>query len=420
MDYGAGWTRRLEGLVRALMMAQPRQLVGVYGVVARTIAAIFAGLYIYTAARGVFSPESHVGLFLGFTLVLVFLWFPALRRSPRDRFTVIDMVLALGAVAVTWYFIAEFPTLVRRAGTYTSADIGLGVLALVLSLEATRRVVGPVVPIVSIAFLLFAYRGIAPNLPALLAHRGFTLERIITYLYTSLDGLYGTVTYTFATHVFLFVIFGCFLERSGVGRFFIDLPYAILGRSPGGAAKVAVAGSALLGSVTGSPTANVVATGTFTIPLMKRAGYAPHIAGAIEAAASTGGQFLPPVMGAAAFFMVEFTGIPYIEIVKMAAIPALIYFLGVGAMVHFHAKRHGLRGPMRANCATGGRSSQRDGTSLYPWWSLSCNWCAGSVPGWPPSGAWLPPSWSAGFGHKPAWAPGKSTRRWWTGLAIRC
>src|SRR5690606_24827398 len=138
----------------------------------------------------------------------VFLWFPALRRSPRDRFTVIDMVLALGAVAVTWYFIAEFPTLVRRAGTYTSADIGLGVLALVLSLEATRRVVGPVVPIVSIAFLLFAYRGIAPNLPALLAHRGFTLERIITYLYTSLDGLYGTVTYTFATHVFLFVIFG--------------------------------------------------------------------------------------------------------------------------------------------------------------------------------------------------------------------
>jgi TRAP transporter 4TM/12TM fusion protein len=220
----------------------------------------------------------------------------------------------------------------------------MGAFAILLSLEAARRVVGPVVPLVSVAALLFAWRGFAPYLPGSVAHRGFTVERIISSVYMSVEGLFGVVTYTFATHVFLFVIFGAFLERSGVGRFFIELPYGLMGRSPGGAGKVAVAASALLGSVTGSPTANTAAMGTFTIPLMKQSGYAPHVAAGIETAASIGSQFLPPVMGAAAFFMVEFTGIPYIEVVKIAAIPALIYYVGVMAMVHFQARRDRMQG----------------------------------------------------------------------------
>ncbi|MBI4520338.1 MAG: TRAP transporter fused permease subunit, partial [Gemmatimonadetes bacterium] len=323
-------------------IASPRPLAGAYRQITQVVAALFAATYLYTAGFGVFSPESHRALFLGFTLVLAFFCFPAGRRSPRARFSAPDVVLAAAAVAVTAYFIWEYPTLVRRAGEYTSTDVGLGLVAIIISLEATRRVVGPIVPIVSVGALLFASRAVAPHLPALVAHRGFPADRIIAYQYATIEGLYGTVTYTFATHVFLFVIFGAFLARSGVGQFFIELPYALLGRSPGGAGKVAVAASALLGSVTGSPTANTVATGTFTIPLMKRTGYSPHVAAGIETAASTGGQFLPPVMGAAAFFMVEFTGIPYIEVVALAAVPALIYFVSVMAMVHFQAARERL------------------------------------------------------------------------------
>ncbi|HEY7443806.1 MAG TPA: TRAP transporter fused permease subunit [Vicinamibacterales bacterium] len=341
---GQNWTGRIQHLVRKVMAASPRPLEGGYRAAAHLVAATLAAFFVYTAGFGVFTAESHRALFLAGTQILVFLWFPARYGSPRGRFSFVDGLLAMIAVLVAAYFIWEYPTMVRRAGLATPNDVALGVLAIVLSLEAARRVVGPVVPLVAICSLLFAWRELAPYLPGTIAHRGFTAERMITSIYMSLDGLFGIVTYTFATHVFLFVIFGAFLERSGVGRFFIELPYALMGRSPGGAGKVAVAASALLGSVTGSPTANTAAMGTFTIPLMKRSGYAGPVAAGIETAASIGSQFLPPVMGAAAFFMVEFTGIPYIEVVKIAAIPALIYYVGVMAMVHFQARRDRMQG----------------------------------------------------------------------------
>jgi len=334
----------LTDIARRQAIAHPRPLEGLYLQATHGLAALFAASFIYTSAFGVFSPESHRALFLGFTLVLVFLWFPARADSPGNRFTAVDGFLALAAVVVVAYFIREYPTLVRRVGLYSPADTGFGLVAMAISLEATRRVVGPFVPLVSVGALLFASEHVAPYLPSLLAHRGFPFPRVVAYQYATIEGLFGVVTYTFATHVFLFVIFGAFLVRSGVGKFFVELPYALLGRSPGGAGKVAVLASALLGSVTGSPTANTVATGTFTIPLMKRTGYAPPVAAAIETAASTGSQFLPPVMGAAAFFMVEFTGIPYIEVVKLAAVPAVIYFIAVLAMVHFQAGRERLQG----------------------------------------------------------------------------
>jgi TRAP transporter 4TM/12TM fusion protein len=347
-DPAHGWAHGFQSLIadiaRRQTIARPRPLEGLYRQATQGLAALFAGLFIYTSAFGVFSPESHRALFLGFTLVLVFLWFPARAGSPRNRFSVVDGLLALAAVVVTAYFIREYPTLVRRVGLFSPADTGFGFVAMAISLEATRRVVGPFVPLVSVGALLFASEHVAPYLPSILAHRGFPIPRIIAYQYATIEGLFGVVTYTFATHVFLFVIFGAFLARSGVGKFFVELPYALMGHSPGGAGKVAVMASALLGSVTGSPTANTVATGTFTIPLMKRTGYSPSVAAAIETAASTGGQFLPPVMGAAAFFMVEFTGIPYIEVVKLAAVPAVIYFIAVLAMVHFQAARQRLQG----------------------------------------------------------------------------
>ena len=331
------------------MATSPRPLQGGHRLVTHVLAAAVAALYVYTAGFGVFSAESHRALFLAGTQVLVFLWFPARTSSPRARFSVLDALLALIAALTAVYLIWEYPTMVRRAGLATPADVMMGALAIVLSLEAARRVVGPVVPLVAFASLLFAWREFAPYLPGSIAHRGFTAERMVTSVYMSLEGLFGVVTYTFATHVFLFVIFGAFLERSGVGRFFIELPYALMGRSPGGAGKVAVAASALLGSVTGSPTANTAAMGTFTIPLMKRSGYDAAVAAGIETAASIGSQFLPPVMGAAAFFMVEFTGIPYIEVVKIAAIPAVIYYVGVMAMVHFQARRDRMEGAQAAD-----------------------------------------------------------------------
>jgi TRAP transporter 4TM/12TM fusion protein len=341
---GKTWIARLQHLVSTVMAASPRPLEGGARVTTHVVAAALGTLYLYTAGFGVFSAESHRAIFLGGTQALVFLWFPARGTSPRSRFSVPDAVLALAAALTAAYFIWEYPSLVRRAGLATPADVTLGALAILLGLEAARRVVGPIVPLVAIVGLLFAWREIAPYLPGAVAHRGFTAERIVTSLYMSVEGLFGVVTYTFATHVFLFVVFGAFLERSGVGRFFIDLPYSLMGRSPGGGGKVAVGASALLGMVTGSPTANTAAMGNFTIPLMKRTGYAPHVAAGIETGASIGSQFLPPVMGAAAFFMVEFTGIPYIEVVKLAAIPALIYYVGVMAMVHFQARRDGMQG----------------------------------------------------------------------------
>jgi TRAP transporter 4TM/12TM fusion protein len=341
---GQYWTVRIQHLVRKVMGASPRPLEGGYRLTTHGLAAAMATLYVYTAGFGVFSAESHRALFLAGSQALVFLWFPAQNASPRTRFSLPDALLALIAVLTATYFIWEYPSMVRRAGLATPADVTMGIIAILLGLEAARRVVGPVVPLVAVGALLFAWRELAPYLPGAIAHRGFTPERIVTSVYMSIEGLFGVVTYTFATHVFLFVIFGAFLERSGVGRFFIELPYALMGHRPGGAGKVAVAASALLGSVTGSPTANTAAMGTFTIPLMKRSGYAPHVAAGIETAASIGSQFLPPVMGAAAFFMVEFTGIPYIEIVKIAAIPALIYYVGVMAMVHFQARRDRMQG----------------------------------------------------------------------------
>ena len=209
-----------------------------------------------------------------------------------------------------------------------------------------RRSIGPELPIVAIIFLLYAYFG--PKLPGLLGHRGYDLRRIIYHTYLTTEGIFGTPLSVSSTYVFLFILFGAFLDKTGVGKFFIDMAFSLTGHMRGGPAKTAVVASCLMGSISGSSVANTVTTGAFTIPLMKRVGYKPHFAGAVEAAASTGGQIMPPVMGAAAFIMAEFTGISYLEIIISAAIPAILYYLAVGTMVHLEACKLGLRGVSRA------------------------------------------------------------------------
>jgi len=218
----------------------------------------------------------------------------------------------------------------------------MGGITILLVLEATRRAIGPELPIVVIVFLLYAYFG--PYMPGYFAHRGYSLERIIEHLYMQTEGIFGIPLGVSSSFVFLFILFGAVLNKTGMGKFFIDLSMALAGHTTGGPAKVAVIASGFVGSISGSSVANVVTTGSFTIPLMKSIGYKKDFAGAVEAAASTGGQIMPPVMGAAAFVMSEFLQIPYIKIAAAAAIPAIIYYAAVMIMVHLEACKNGLKG----------------------------------------------------------------------------
>jgi TRAP transporter 4TM/12TM fusion protein len=263
------------------------------------------------------------------------------RRSPAAP-VLSDILYAVIAAASVIYWISQFEALNYRAGAETELDSFVGIIGIVISLEVCRRVLGWSMTLIGIAMIAFAYFG--PFLPEFLAHRGFGLQRICNALFITTNGVFGVMANVLATYVILFIFFGAFLHKSGAGRFFIDLPLAIAGRTTGGPAKVAVIASALFGSVSGSAIANTVSTGAFTIPLMKRAGFRPHVAGAIEPAASIGGMFLPPVMGAGGFLMAELTGQSYAYIMMVSVGPALLYFFSVFCMIHFEAKKHKILG----------------------------------------------------------------------------
>ncbi|HRQ48497.1 MAG TPA: TRAP transporter fused permease subunit, partial [Rhodocyclaceae bacterium] len=256
--------------------------------------------------------------------------------------TASDVIMAAVIAGAVMYWISQFAALNYRAGAENQVDKLVSVIGLVLSLEVCRRVLGWSITLIGIGMICFGLFG--PYLPELFAHRGFSFERLSTALFITTNGVFGVMASVLATYVILFIFFGAFLQKSGAGKFFIDLPLALAGSSTGGPAKVAVISSALFGSVSGSAIANTVSSGAFTIPMMKRAGFKPHVAGAIEPAASIGGMFLPPVMGAGGFLMAELTGIPYAKIMILSIGPALLYFLAVFFMVHFEAKRHGLIG----------------------------------------------------------------------------
>ena len=311
------------------------------------IAITFSVFQLYTATFGVLDAQLQRAIHLGFGLALAYLLYPFRRAWTRDNFFhPIDILFAVLGAAAPAYIVIQYRELVTRAGSVSTPDVVVGGLGILLVIEATRRVVG--LPMVTVVLCFLAYAFLGPYMPGVLAHRGLSVEQLVSHLYFTTEGIFGIPLGVSSTFIFLFILFGAYLESTGLGKFFIDLANAVAGWASGGPAKVAVLSSGLMGTVSGSSVANVVGTGSLTIPMMKKLGYHPNFAGAVEAAASTGGQLMPPVMGAAAFLMAEFVGVSYIEVVKAAAIPALLYFTGVWLGVHFEAKRKKLKGIPRA------------------------------------------------------------------------
>ena len=254
----------------------------------------------------------------------------------------LDFILIGLACISVGYFMWEYRNLIERAGAWTITDFGIAVIATIIALEVARRALGPWIPAIGIIAMIYAYFG--EYFPDSISHAGVDVEGIVNYILYSQDGIFGVMTNVMAQFVLIFIFLGAFMQSSGMGRFFIDFPLSIAGRSAGGPAKVSVIASAIFGSISGSSLANIVSTGSFTIPLMKRVGFRPIVAGAVENTASLGGQLLPPVMGAGVFVMAEITGVPYLTIISVAAVPALLYLLSIGLIVHFEAKRNGIEG----------------------------------------------------------------------------
>lgn len=316
----------------------------------RLVTLIAVGLALFhliTSFTGPLVTLQHRAVHTGVVLALVFLLYPSWKKAPKDRPTVIDFFLAFLSIVAIGYIFVDFTGIIQRAGLPNTPDILFSLLMVMLVLEGGRRVVGNGLTILSGLFLLYAFLG--PHLPRVIAHRGYAMDDIVTYMFLTTEGIFGTAIGVSATYIFLFVLFGAFLNRTGMGQLFNDSALALAGHTAGGPAKVAVISSGFLGSINGSAVANVVTTGAFTIPLMKRTGYSKDFAGAVEASASVGGQILPPVMGATAFIMAETLGMKYSEIALAAIIPGALYYLGVITMVHLRAKKLGLTGLSREN-----------------------------------------------------------------------
>jgi TRAP transporter 4TM/12TM fusion protein len=311
-------------------------------ILAAMVAVFFALFYVYNAGPsflGRVGVGTYRGLFLLLSIVLVFLIYRWRKDGTKGAPSLFDWLLIAATIISYGYFIVEFRDLVRRTGFYITADLVMASMAVLVSLEATRRVMGSMLPALAVLFLLYAVYG--NLLPESVSHRGYPWGRVLTDLFSQ-EGMFGLVLNVTAQYVVLFVVFGALMNRFGAGDFFVRLPFALTAGYRGGPAKAAVLGSGMMGMISGSATANTVATGTFTIPLMIRAGYKPHVAGAIEPAASTGGMFMPPIMGAGVFIMAEMIRMPYTEIMVVALVPAVLYFFSVAAIAHFEAARENL------------------------------------------------------------------------------
>ena len=323
--------------------ARFRALTGWQGKMVALLAVAMSCFHFYTSGFGLLLAQKQGAVHLAFTLALVFLLYPASsKQSKTSGIPFYDFILAGLGVASAMYLVVFFNDLVTRAGLPTTVDLVMGFVLIATLLEATRRISNPVLPCLAVVALLYCYFG--RYMPQMLAHRGFSVARIVHHMYLGTEGIFGTPLEVSSTFVFMFILFGSVLEKTGLGRFIIDLSMALAGWSTGGPAKVAIVSSGLMGTVSGSSVANVCTTGMFTIPLMKSVGYQPYFAGAVEAVASTGGQIMPPVMGAGAFIMAQFLGVPYIEVAIAAVVPALLYYFAVMVQVHFEACRLGLKG----------------------------------------------------------------------------
>jgi TRAP transporter 4TM/12TM fusion protein len=309
------------------------------------VAVGFSLFQVYTGAFGMLAAQMQRSIHLAFAFTLVFLLYPFRLKGASDRLAWHHYVFAAFAGLIGLYMTLNYTRIMEAGGDFSRMDYVAGSIGVLLTLEAARRVVGMPMVIIASIFLLYAYFG--PYFPGFMTHRGYSIQRIVSHMYFTTEGILGIPLGVSASFIFLFILFRTFLDRTGIAKLFIDIANSIAGWASGGPAKVAVISSALEGTYSGSSVANTVGSGSFTIPMMKKLGYRPEFAGAVEASASTGGQIMPPIMGAAAFLMAEFLGIPYIEIAKAAAIPACLYFIGVLIEVHLEAKRCGLRGMSR-------------------------------------------------------------------------
>jgi TRAP transporter 4TM/12TM fusion protein len=329
-----------------------------------TVALAFSAYQLVIAAFAPLSSLPTRSIHVGFLMLITFLLYPGWARARRDRLPWWDLLLALGSFALGLYHWVFEGDLVQRAGDPNTMDMVVGITVVVLLFEASRRVLGWALPIVCACFLAYGLFG--QYLPGDLAHRPFGLDQIVSQLHLGTEGIYGTPTLVSATYIFLFILFGSFLEHAGMIRLFNEVSLGFVGHAQGGPAKVAVVSSGFMGTISGSGVANVLTVGQFTIPLMKRFGYSGVFAGAVEATASMGGQIMPPVMGAVAFIMAETLNLPYATICKAAVVPALLYYTTTFWMVHLEAGRARLLGLPKAQCPNPWAAIRRSWYLLLP------------------------------------------------------
>lgn len=341
-----------------------RKLSGIQGKFISAWLVCMALFHMYTAGIATMPITIQRAVHLTFAIVAVYVLFPATRKGSKSSTPWYDWVLAAAAGGVTGYIIFFFNEIARRGAEPLPREIYLGIAAIILVIEAGRRVVGNVLPCLSAFFLAYCYYG--NYAPGIFQIRGYSVSRIIQHMYLTPEGIFGLALGVSATFVIVFIIFGAFLSQSGGAKFFNELALAMAGDKPGGPAKVAVVASGLLGTINGSSVANVATTGTFTIPLMKKVGYPPHYAGAVEACASTGGQLMPPIMGAGAFIMSEFLNIPYLSIAAAAIIPALLYYTAIFTNVHIRARKQNLTGLPKDQLPVLREVMRKDGHLLIP------------------------------------------------------
>ncbi len=296
----------------------------------------------FALAFGVFNDTEVRAIHLTFALFLAFTAYPATKRSPREMIPALDWLFAAAGSFSAAYLFIFYEALSNRPGDPTTIDLAVGVVGMVVLLEATRRALGPPLMVVAIVFLVYTFGG--PYMPDVIAHKGQSLSKVMSHQWLTTEGVFGVALGVSSSFVFLFVLFGAMLEKAGAGNYFIKVAFALLGHMKGGPAKAAVVASATTGLISGSSIANVATTGTFTIPLMKRVGFSGVKAGAVEVAGSTNGQLTPPVMGAAAFLMIEYVGITYIEVIKHAILPAVISYIALFYIVHLEALKANMQG----------------------------------------------------------------------------
>ena len=344
--------------------ARVRNLKGVVSKIVTATAVIMSLFHLYMAGIGTMPSNQQRMIHLGLSMVIIFLSYSFGKKSSQKSASVMDFILAIASLGVNIYIFMNIDGISARAGLVSEMDIIMGAITIVLVLEAARRCVGYELSALAVIFMAYAYLG--PYLPGPLMHRGYSFQRLVDHMYISAEGIYGIALGVSSTYIFLFILFGAFLGETGLSKFFTNVSMALAGDKPGGPAKVAIIASGLLGMINGSAAANVVTTGAFTIPLMKSIGYKAHFAGAVEAVASTGGQIMPPVMGAAAFIMAEFLGISYKQVCITALIPSILYYLALWANVHLEALKLGLKGVCKEQLPDARQEFKENGHLLIP------------------------------------------------------